>query len=111
QLGDLMVPRLTSNLSSRVTHDLRLSYLWNLWQWSTQNDPPQLPGLGGALEIPPYNSPNSGGTESTSALIPYNVNNQSTRQRVWDGQDKMLRDDVNWFNGNHVFQFGGNIEK
>ena len=110
QLGELMVLGLTSNLSSRVTNDLRLSYLWNWWQWSTQNDPPQLPGLGGALEIAPNNSANSGGAESTSALIPYNVNNQSTRQRVWDGQDKMLRDDVTWVKGNHVFQFGGNIQ-
>jgi hypothetical protein len=27
-----------------------------------------------------------------------------------DGQDKMLRDDVTWVNGNHVFQFGGLIQ-
>src|SRR3989454_3672791 len=108
QLGELMVLGLTSNLSSRVTNDLRLSYLWNWWQWSTQNDPPQLPGLGGALEIAPAGTGSS--AESTAALIPYNVNNQSTRQRVWDGQDKMLRDDLTWVKGNHLFQFGGNIQ-
>src|SRR5207245_10274209 len=51
-----------------------------------------------------------GGAESTSALIPYNVNNQSTRQRVWDGQDKMLRDDLTWVKGNHLFQFGGQLQ-
>lgn len=109
QLGELMVLGLTSNLSSRVTNDLRLSYLWNWWQWATQNDPPQLAGLGGALEIAPAGT--SSTFESTGALIPYNVNNQSTRQRVWDGQDKMLRDDVTWVKGNHLFQFGGNIQK
>src|SRR5882724_10453701 len=113
QLGELMVLGLTSNLSSRVTNDLRLSYLWNWWQWGTQNDPPQLPGLGGALEIAPAGtsgSPGTGGAESTNALIPYNVNNQSTRQRVWDGQDKMLRDDVTWVKGNHLFQLGGQMQ-
>ena len=113
QLGELMVLGLTSNLSSRVTNDLRVSYLWNWWQWGTQNDPPQLPGLGGALEIAPAGtsgSPGGAGAEQTTALIPYNVNNQSTRQRVWDGQDKMLRDDVTWVKGNHLFQFGGNIQ-
>jgi len=113
QLGELMVLGLTSNLSSRVTNDLRVSYLWNWWQWGTANDPPQLPGLGGALEIAPAGtsgSPGTGGAESTNALIPYNVNNQSTRQRVWDGQDKMLRDDVTWVKGNHLFQLGGQMQ-
>ena len=109
QLGELWVIGLTSNLSSRITNDLRLSYLWNWWQWSTQASPPQLPGLGGALEITPAGTGSS--AESTAALIPFNVNNQSVRQRVWDGQDKMLRDDVTWVNGNHLFQFGGQIQK
>jgi len=108
QLGELMVLGLTSNLSSRVTNDVRFSYLWNWWQWATQNDPPQLAGLGGALEITPAGT--SSTFESTGALIPYNVNNQNTRQRVWDGQDKMLRDDVTWIKGNHLIQFGGQFQ-
>src|SRR6266446_8195878 len=111
QLGELWVMGLTSTLTPRLTNDLRLSYLWNWWQWSTQNDPAQLAGLGGALEIAPNNSTNPSSAESTSALIPYNVNNQSTRQRVWDGQDKMLRDDLTWVKGNHLFQFGGQVQK
>ncbi len=110
QLGELWVIGLTSNLNSRLTNDLRLSYLWNWWQWSTQNDPPQLPGLGGALEIAPTLTTYPSGAENTGALIPYNVNNQSTRQRVWDGQDKMLRDDLTWVKGNHLFQFGGQLQ-
>ncbi|PYS34322.1 MAG: carboxypeptidase regulatory-like domain-containing protein, partial [Acidobacteria bacterium] len=109
QLGELWVVGLTSTLSPRLTNDLRMSYLWNWWQWSTQQDPPQLPGLGGALEIAPAGT--AGSAESTGALIPYNVNNQNTRQRVWDGQDKMLRDDLTWVKGNHLFQFGGQVQK
>ena len=66
--------------------------------------PPQIPGLGGAVEIAPGNAQTA---ESTGALIPYNVNSQNIRQRVWDGQDKMLRDDVTWVKGNHLFQLGG----
>jgi hypothetical protein len=108
QLGELMVLGLTSNLTPRLTNDLRLSYLWNWWQWGTANDPPQLPGLGGAIEIAPAGTGSSG--ESDSALIPYNVRNQSTRQRVWDGQDKMLRDDLTWVRGNHLIQFGGQLQ-
>src|SRR5258706_8872669 len=102
---------LPSPLTPRITNALRWGCLWNGWQWSPQNVPPQLPGLGGALEIAPNNSANPSSAESTSALIPYNVNNQSTRQRVWDGQDKMLRDDLTWVKGNHLFQFGGQIQK
>jgi hypothetical protein len=108
QLGELMVLGLTSNLTPRLTNDLRLSYLWNWWQWSTGNDPPQLPGLGGALEIAPAGTGST--AESVNALIPYNVNNQSTRQRVWDGQDKMIRDDLSWVKGNHLIQFGGQFQ-
>src|SRR6266496_3218376 len=108
QLGELLVIGLTSNLNSRLTNDLRLSYLWNWWQWGTKDDPAQLPGLGGALEIAPAGTGSS--AESTGALIPYNVNNQNTRERVWDGQDKMLRDDMTWVKGNHLFQFGGQLQ-
>ena len=108
QLGELMVLGLTSTLTPRLTNDLRVSYLWNWWQWGTANDPPQLPGLGGALEIAPAGTTST--FETVNALIPYNVNNQSTRQRVWDGQDKMLRDDLTWVEGNHLFQFGGQFQ-
>ena len=83
QLGELWVIGLTSTLKPTVTNDLRLSYLWNWWQWGTAAGPPQLPGLGGAVEIAPVNSSNA---ESAGALIPYNI----------DSQD-----------GNHLFQFGG----
>ena len=107
QLGEIWVIGLTSTLSPTITNDVRLSYLWNWWQWSTSGGPPQLPGLGGAVEIAAGNSANA---EATGALIPYNVNSQSIRQRVWDGQDKMIRDDVTWVKGNHLFQFGGQYQ-
>ncbi|HXT61610.1 MAG TPA: carboxypeptidase-like regulatory domain-containing protein [Pyrinomonadaceae bacterium] len=109
QLGELMVLGLTSTLTSKMTNDVRVSYLWNWWQWSTSSTTSQLPGVGGPqgalLEIAPAGT--AANAESTAALIPFNVNTQSVRQRVWDGQDKMIRDDVTWVEGNHVFQFGG----
>ena len=51
----------------------------------------------GALEI---------GGETSNALIPFNVNSQSTRQRFWDGQDQTWRDDISILHGNHLLQFG-----
>jgi hypothetical protein len=111
QLGELLVIGLTSNLSSSLTNDLRLSYLWNWWQWGSAGAPPQLPGLGGALEIAPAGTVSSAENTTGTQLIPFNVNNQQTRQRVWDGQDKMLRDDLTWIEGNHLFQFGGQFQK
>ncbi len=109
QLGELLVLGLTSTLSSKVTNDLRASYLWNWWQWSTSTITSQLPGVGGLLEVAPAGT--AGSAESTAALIPFNVNTQSVRQRVWDGQDKMIRDDVTWVQGNHLLQFGGLIQR
>src|SRR5438132_8000019 len=98
QTPELLVFGLTSTLSSSITNDLRLSYLWNWWGWTTPGLPPQIAGLGGAVEIAdPTNS--NAETSGTNALIPYNVNTQSTRQRTWDGQDKAIRDDVSWVKG------------
>jgi Carboxypeptidase regulatory-like domain len=93
---------LTSSITPTLTNDLRFNYTRNFWQWFSQGDPAQLPGLGGALEI---------GGESTNALIPYNVNTQSTRTRYWDGQDKTLKDDLTWIKGNHLVQFGGSYQR
>jgi len=108
QVAELLVAGLTTTISPHVTNDFRFSYQYNWWQWSSGNAPPQLPGLGGAIEIAPGNAT---GAESASALIPYNVNTQSIRQRIWDGQDKMFRDDVTMLKGNHFFQFGGMYQR
>jgi hypothetical protein len=91
----------TTILNSTTTNTFVFDYLRTFWQWSDQNGPPQLPGLGGALEI---------GGESTGALIPYNVNTQSVRQRFWDGQDKGVKDDLTMLKGNHLFAFGGSYQ-
>ncbi len=89
---------MTTTINPTTTNTFVFSYLRQFWQWSSANGPAQLPGLGGAVEI---------GGESASALIPYNVNTQSVRQRFWDGQDKQLRDDLTMLKGNHLFGFGG----
>jgi hypothetical protein len=94
------VAGLTTTISSNMTNDFHVSYLRNFWQWSTVGGPPQLPGLGGALEM-------GGESAAVNALIPYNVNAQDTRSRFWDGKDWLLRDDLTWLSGNHLFQFGG----
>ena len=101
QLPSYFVTGLTTNVTPSIVNDFRMSYLRNFWQWGTSNAPPQLPGLGGALEIAPGTSSSA---ESTNALIPYNVNTQSIRQRFWDGHDTMLRDDITWIKGKHVAQ-------
>jgi hypothetical protein len=107
-----LVLGLTSNLTPATTNEFRFNYTRNFWQWGTANAPPQLPGLGGAVEIA------SGASASTAesstcnnALIPYNVGTQCTRQRFWDGQDKLVRDDVSTLKGNHLFQFGGAYQR
>ncbi|HTX35349.1 MAG TPA: carboxypeptidase-like regulatory domain-containing protein [Bryobacteraceae bacterium] len=93
---------MTTTINPTTTNSFVFSYLRQFWQWSSDNGPAQLPGLGGALEI---------GGESSSALIPYNVNTQSVRQRFWDGQDKLIRDDLTMLKGNHLFAFGGAYQR
>ncbi len=94
---------LTTTITSNLTNDAHYSFLRNFWQWGTDGAPPQLPGLGGAVEI-------GGETAGLNALIPYNVNTQNVRQRFWDGHDNMIRDDLSWVKGDHLLQFGGSFE-
>lgn len=91
---------LTTNISPNFTNDFRYSFLRNWWQWGRAGDTPQIPGLGGALEI-------FSGEDRHQNLAPYNVNTQQTRTRFWDGHDQMFRDDLSLLKGDHLFQFGG----
>jgi hypothetical protein len=102
QKPEFLVAGISTTISPSMTNDFHWSYSKIWWQWATSAAPPQLPGLGGALEI---------GGETTSALIPYNVNNQNTRQRFWDGHDTMYKDDVTKILGDHVISFGGNYQR
>jgi len=98
-----LVAGLTTNITPNITNDLHVSYLRNFWSWKDDLAPPQISGIPGAIEI----APSSGSSESAQALIPYNVNTQSVRERFWDGQDWYFRDDLNLIHGNHLWQIGG----
>ncbi|HEY1986057.1 MAG TPA: carboxypeptidase-like regulatory domain-containing protein [Terracidiphilus sp.] len=93
---------LTTNITTKLTNDFHYSYLRNYWSWSDQNAPPQITGLGGALE--PFG-------ETANSLAPYNLNTQSIRTRFWDGQDNFLRDDLTLVKGNHLINFGGQYQR
>jgi hypothetical protein len=100
QKPSYFVAGLTTTITPTITNDFHYNYLRNFWQWGTDGAPPQIAGLGGALEI-------GGESAGVNALIPYNVNSQSVRQRFWDGQDHVFSDNLSWVKGNHLLQFGG----
>ena len=102
QKPDYFVGGITTSVSPSTTNDFHFSFLKNWWQWADSAGPAQLPGLGGALEM---------GGESSTALIPYNVNTQNTRQRFWDGHDTNFRDDVSILKSNHLISVGGQFER
>jgi hypothetical protein len=106
QIDGYMVTGLTTSITPTTTNDFRFAYVRQFWQWGSSNAPPQLPGLGGAVEFGGEANITTG-----SALIPYNVNSQSIRQRFWDGQDKQLIDNITMIKGNHLLQFGGSYER
>lgn len=96
---------LTTDVSSNVTNDFHFSYTRNWWAYLDPSGVPNVAGFPAALEI---GGENSGGDTTNSPIFgPYNTNNQSTRYRYWNGHDYMLRDDVTWIKGNHLFQYGG----
>lgn len=101
----LMVVGLTGQLTTNLTNDLHINYTRNDWQWgdvSGNSNLNQIPGVPAAVEP---------GGESSNALIPMNVNTQSTRQRIWDGHDYYYRDDLTLLHGNHFFSFGGQVNR
>ncbi len=93
---------LSTNITNNLTNNFYYSYLRNYWARASKAQPPQVAGLGGAIE--PF------GESSTNVLAPYNLNTQSVRTRFWDGKDNMFRDDVSWLKGTHFFQFGGTYQ-
>ena len=94
---------LTTNITNALTNDFHYSYLRNYWARASNAQPPQIPGLGGAIE--PL------GESATNVLAPYNLDTQDVRTRFWDGQDNMIRDDLSWSKGTHFFQFGGTYQR
>ena len=98
-----LVAGLTTNITSNTTNDFHYSWLRNWWAWSRNGAPPQIAGLGGALEL-------DSGQSQTQDLGPFNVNNQQIRRRFWDGHDQMFRDDLSMLKGSHLFQFGGTYQ-
>ncbi len=97
-----IVTGLTTSITTNLTNDFHYSFLRNYWQWGDDNAPPQISGLGGALE--PF------GETSTDVLAPFNVNTQSIRTRFWDGQDNFFSDNLALLKGNHLLQFGGQFQ-
>jgi hypothetical protein len=90
---------LNTNITNNLTNDFHYSFLRNWWARASLADPPQVAGLGGALEPE--------GESSTNVLAPLNLDTQNVRTRFWDGKDHMIRDDVSWLKGTHFFTFGG----
>src|SRR5262249_34994432 len=97
-----LTANLTTNISSTLTNNFYYSYLRNYWSRESKAQPPQVEGLGGALE--PF------GESSTNVLSPFNLDTQSVRTRFWNGQDHMIRDDVSWLKGSHFLQFGSTYQ-
>ena len=97
-----LVAGLNTEITSHLTNDFHYSYLRNIWYWKSAEAPPQIAGLGGALE--PL------GEQSVQVLSPYNVSTQQIRERVWDGHDHFFADDLTLIHGNHFIQFGGQYQ-
>ena len=112
QLPSFMAFGVTSSITPTITNNINFNYTRNFWQWGAASATPQVAGLGGMVEIGgETNSTATGSSGGVNALIPYNVNSQSVRQRFWDGQDKTLKDDLTMIKGNHLIQFGGSYQR
>lgn len=97
--GNFAVGGLTGQLTPTLTNDLHFNFTRLFWKWGTSGAKPQLPGLGGALQLR--------AESSSAAAVPYNIDTQQARQRLWDGKDYNLTDTLSWLKGSHMFEFTG----
>ena len=102
QTPSYWVVGLSGVITPRLINDFHFNYLRNAWEWISAGGPPQLPGLGGAAII---------GGSGGGQLLPVQVDRGSGLARYWDGQDKVVRDDLSLIHGDHVFQFGGQYQR
>jgi Carboxypeptidase regulatory-like domain len=89
---------LTGALTPMLTNELSLSYVREWWYWNTASAFPQVPGTSAALEL---------GGNNASALVPINLNTTGARQRLWNGHNSNLADNVSWLKGTHFIRAGG----
>jgi len=97
--GNFAVGGLTGQITPNLTNDLHFNFTRLFWKWGTSGAKPQLSGLGGALQLR--------AESSTGAAVPYNIDTQQARQRLWNGKDYNLTDNLAWMKGHHLFQFTG----
>jgi len=88
---------LTGTLAPTLTNELNLSYVREWWYWNTASAFPQVPGTSAALEL---------GGNSSNPLLPINLNTTGARQRLWDGHNYNLADNVSWLKGTHFIRAG-----
>jgi hypothetical protein len=94
------VAGLDATLTPDLTNSFHFGYTRNGWTWIRNGTLPQISGEPGPLEID---------GESTSALIPINVDTQNSRQRTWQEHNYDFRDELSWIHGKHLFTFGGDM--
>jgi hypothetical protein len=93
-----VVVGLTGTLTPTLTNELNLSYVREWWYWNTASAFPQVPGTSAALEL---------GGNNANSLLPINLNTTGARQRLWNGHNRNLADNVSWLKGTHFIRAGG----
>ena len=90
---------LTGTLTPTLTNETNVSYTREWWYWNTASVFPQVPGTDAALTL--------GGTGNTGSLLPVNLNTTGARERLWDGGNYNLADNLSWLKGTHFIRAGG----
>jgi hypothetical protein len=97
--GNYAVAGLTGQITPHLINDLHFNFTRLFWSWATAGAQPQLPGLGGALQIR--------AESNTGTASPANIDTQNARSRLWDGKDYNINDTVSWLKGNHTISIDG----
>src|SRR5437016_13947985 len=110
-----LVAGLTGRLTSNLVNDFHFDWLRHWWSWIAPGAGIPVPGLNNgtacAAVAPCSDARLQIWSESRiNAMVPINVNTQQARQRVWNGQDYTLIDNLSWIKGKHAWNFGGRVQ-
>ena len=93
------VAGVTTQITSTMNNEFRFNFLRHWWEWATKKPAPQVSGTAAALQIFSEGAGN--------ALVPYNIDTQNARGRIWNGKDFTFQDNLSWVKSSHTFSFGG----
>ncbi|MEE8477212.1 MAG: carboxypeptidase-like regulatory domain-containing protein, partial [Gemmatimonadales bacterium] len=92
----------SGQITPNLTSETRISWYRHWWLWDRTDPFPPVASSGIALAL---------AREGAAGLVaePINFDAQRARDRLWNGKDTFVSENLSWIKGSHTIQFGGSF--